>query len=205
MQLSSALLQNVVEELSKLPGIGKKSALKLSLHLLKQSRESVQQLNNSIQLLKEGVQFCSQCHNLSDQSLCSICSNVHRNRSVICVVEGIQDAIAIENTQQYNGIYHILGGVIAPLDGVSPDQLTLEHLITRLHEEPIQEIIFALSPNIQGDTTIFYIKKKIRESDKYKMTTIARGVSFGGELEYADEFTLAKSIQNRIPIQQYVQ
>jgi len=203
MQLPSSLLENAVAAFSKLPGIGKKTALRLVLHLLKQDENQVQAFGEAIVKLRRDTKFCRKCHNVSDGELCSICSNTARKKEVVCVVETIRDVIAIESTQQFSGTYHLLGGVISPLDGVGPDQLNIESLLTRVDQEGVQEIIFALSPNIQGDTTIYYIQKKL-ESKPVQITTIARGISFGGELEYADEMTLARSIANRQPIEKYV-
>lgn len=203
MQYSSALLEKAVQEFTKLPGIGKKTALRLVLHLIKQPLSEVQQFSNSIAQLRSDLKFCTKCHNISDDVLCSICSNPMRKQNIICVVENIRDVIAIENTQQFNGVYHVLGGIISPLDGVGPDQLNIESLQRRLQEQEVEELIFALNPNIQGDTTIYYIQKKIHSH--IKITTIARGIAFGGELEYADEMTLAKSISNRLPVESYMQ
>ncbi len=203
MHLPSILLQNAVAEFSKLPGIGKKTALRLVLHLLKQDVNNVQYFGDTIAKMRRDIQFCHRCHNISDGDICSTCSNTMRNQNLICVVENIRDVIAIESTQQYNGTYHVLGGIISPLDGVGPDQLNIETLVSRIEKEQTEEIIFALSPNIQGDTTIYYIQKKIGHHP-CNVTTIARGIAFGGELEYADEMTLARSLTNRLPVQQYV-
>jgi len=204
MQLPSQLLENAVAEFAKLPGIGKKTALRLVLHLLKQEVDEVSHFGETISRMRKEVQFCKRCSNISDTQVCSICSNTTgRNQQLICVVENIRDVIAIESTQQYNGTYHVLGGIISPLDGVGPDQLNIETLISRVKEEETKELLFALNPNIQGDTTIYYIQRKLGQTN-CKVTTIARGISFGGELEYADEMTLARSITNRLPIEQYV-
>lgn len=203
MQFSSAYVENAVAAFSKLPGIGKKTALRLVLHVLKQDEDWVNSFTSSIYNLKTKVKFCSRCHNISDAVLCSICSNTMRKQNIICVVENIKDVIAIESTQQFNGVYHVLGGLISPLDGIGPEALTIESLIQRIKSENPEEIIFALNATILGDTTIYYIQKKL-ENTTCKITTIARGVSFGGELEYADELTLAKSFANRLPVQQYV-
>ncbi|MCG9900671.1 MAG: recombination mediator RecR [Hydrotalea sp.] len=203
MQLPSSLLENAVAEFSKLPGVGKKTALRLVLHLLKKEVGDVNRLADALTKMRQEIQFCKRCFNISDGEICSICTNTMRQQNTICVVENIRDVIAIESTQQFNGVYHVLGGVISPLDGVGPEQLNVESLIARIEEEQIDEIIFALSPNIQGDTTIYYIQKRLG-AGKCKVTTIARGVAFGGELEYADEMTLARSLQNRLPVQQYV-
>jgi len=203
MIFSSSLLENAVNEFAKLPGIGKKTALRLVLHLIKQDEKEVLQFSDTIAVLRKEIKFCSRCHNISDKSLCNICSNTARKQDVICVVESIRDVIAIESTQQFSGTYHVLGGIISPLDGVGPDQLNIEPLINRITKENTQEIIFALNPNIQGDTTVYYISRKLNNAP-VKITTIARGIAFGGELEYADEMTLAKSISNRIPIEHYI-
>ena len=203
MQLPSLLLQDAVNEFSKLPGIGKKTALRLVLHLLKQDVAEVMQFSEIISRMRKEIKFCQRCSNISDADICSICANSLRNQNLICVVENVRDVIAIESTQQYNGTYHVLGGVISPLDGIGPDQLSIEPLVQRIQKEETEELIFALNPNIQGDTTIYYIQKKMQQS-QCKVTTIARGIAFGGELEYADEMTLARSISNRLPVAQYV-
>lgn len=203
MQLPSSLLENAVAEFSKLPGIGKKTALRLVLHLLKQEIEITNQFGETLMKMRKEIQFCQNCYNISDGKICSICANTARQKHVICVVENIRDVIAIENTQQYNGTYHVLGGIISPLDGIGPEQLTIDSLIERVKKEEVTELIFALNPTIQGDTTIYYIQKKLANVH-CKVTTIARGIAFGGELEYADEMTLGKSISNRQPIQQYI-
>jgi recombination protein RecR len=201
MQLPSHLLEQAVNEFSKLPGIGKKTALRLVLHLLKQDPEKVQAFTEAVNKVRLETFLCQRCFNISDTILCAICSNPMRKKDQICVVESIRDVIAIESTQQFNGTYHVLGGIISPLDGVGPDQLHIEPLLQRVKEEDTQEIIFALNPTIQGDTTIYYIQKKLQPST-VKITTIARGIAFGGELEYADEMTLARSLQHRMPVEQ---
>jgi recombination protein RecR len=203
MQFSSSLLENVVNEFAKLPGIGKKTALRLVLHLLKQDSKEVTHFSEVIAKMRSEIKFCHRCFNVADGDICSICSNSMRKQEMICVVENIRDVIAIESTQQYNGTYHVLGGVISPLDGIGPDQLNIESLINRIEKEKTEELIFALSPNIQGDTTIYYIQKKLQPKN-IRITTIARGIAFGGELEYADEMTLARSLQNRLPVEKYV-
>ena len=203
MQFSSQLLENAVNEFAKLPGIGKKTALRLVLHLLKQEENNVQQFSEVIAKMRNEIKFCQRCYNVADGDICSICANSMRKQETICVVENIRDVIAIESTQQYNGTYHVLGGIISPLDGVGPDQLNIESLVNRVQKEKTEEIIFALNPNIQGDTTIYYIQKKLQHTN-IQITTIARGIAFGGELEYADEMTLARSLQNRLPIEKYV-
>lgn len=203
MQLSSQLLEKAVSAFAKLPGIGKKTALRLVLHLLKQEPADVAQLSEAITRLRNEIRFCTRCGNIADGPQCSICLNPGRKQQLICVVESIRDVIAIESTQQYNGVYHILGGIISPLDGVGPDQLTIDALLERIKTEKTEELIFALNPTIQGDTTIYYIQKKLQDHP-IRVTTIARGVAFGGELEYADEMTLARSLQNRLPVDRYV-
>ncbi len=204
MHLSSQLLDAAVKEFSKLPGIGKKTALRLVLHLLKQENKDVKQFSEIISRMRDDIKFCTCCFNISDNDLCTICLNPGRKKEIICVVENIRDVIAIESTEQFNGSYHVLGGVISPLDGIGPDQLTIEPLISRIAIEKTKEIVFALNPTIQGDTTIYYIRKKLNDP-AIRFTTIARGISFGGELEYADEMTLAKSIRNRLPVDSYIQ
>jgi recombination protein RecR len=203
MQFSSSLLENAVNEFARLPGVGKKTALRMVLHFLKQEVEEVESFSETISRMRRDIKFCQRCHNVSDADICSICANSLRNQRIICVVENIRDVIAIENTQQFSGTYHILGGVISPLDGIGPDQLQIESLISRLAKEQTEELVFALSPNIQGDTTIYYIQKKMQNL-QCRVTTIARGIAFGGELEYADELTLGRSLQNRMPVDRYI-
>jgi recombination protein RecR len=202
MQFSSALLENAVDEFARLPGIGKKTALRLVLHLLKMDASGVQGFGETLIKMRQEIKFCQRCYNVADADICSICSNSMRKQELICVVESIRDVIAIESTQQYSGTYHVLGGIISPLDGVGPDQLNIESLISRVQKEGTQELIFALNPTIQGDTTIYYIQKKLQGA-RIRITTIARGIAFGGELEYADEMTLARSITNRLPVESY--
>jgi recombination protein RecR len=209
MIFSSSLLENAVNEFAKLPGIGKKTALRLVLHLIKQDATDVKQFSEIIAKMRNEIKFCSRCYNISDATLCNICSNTMRKKEMLCVVENIRDVIAIESTQQFNGVYHVLGGIISPLDGIGPEQLTIDALVDRVSKEDIEEIIFALSPTIQGDTTIYYISKKLSAAGNgqpkpVKITSIARGIAFGGELEYADEMTLAKSISNRIPVENFI-
>src|SRR5687767_12404508 len=204
MQFSSSLLENAVNEFARLPGIGKKTALRLVLHLLKQNVNDVGQFSDVIARMRQEIKFCQRCCNVADGDICSICANSFRRQDMICVVETIRDVIAIESTQQFNGLYHVLGGIISPLDGIGPDQLNIESLVQRIQKEKTEELIFALNPNIQGDTTIYYIQKKL-QSIPVKITTIARGIAFGGELEYADEMTLARSITNRLPVEKYMQ
>lgn len=203
MNFSSALLENAVNEFSKLPGIGKKTALRLVLHLLKQDEKQVNAFSEAIARMRREIKFCQNCHHISDGEKCSLCTNPARNPKIICVVENIRDVIAIESTQQFSGLYHVLNGIISPLDGISPDQLNIKSLVKRVQHDQAQELIFALNPNIQGDTTIYYISKLLKDVH-VKITTISRGISFGGELEYADEMTLAKSISNRIPVEHYI-
>ncbi len=203
MQFSSALLENAVNEFAKLPGIGKKTALRLVLHLMKQDPSSVRSFGEIVIRMRQEIKFCQRCHNVADGDICAICSNSLRRQELICVVETIRDVIAIESTQQYSGTYHVLGGIISPLDGIGPDELAIESLVNRVQKENTQELIFALSPNIQGDTTIYYIQRKLLPFP-VKATTISRGIAFGGELEYADEMTLARSISNRLPVENYV-
>ncbi|MBR5696563.1 MAG: recombination protein RecR [Paludibacteraceae bacterium] len=195
---SSVLLDDAVKEFSKLPGIGKKTALRLVLHLLRQSREDVEQFGNAFIALRNGIHYCKVCHNISDAEICGICADERRDASQICVVENINEVISIENTQQFHGLYHVLGGVISPVDGIGPSDLAIDELIGRLDAGGVKEVILALSPTMEGDTTNFYLYKKL---SKYEVdiTTIARGVSIGDELEYADEVTLGRSILNRTP------
>ncbi len=203
MIFSSSLLENAVSEFAKLPGIGKKTALRLVLHLIKQDNVDVEHFSNTIATMRNEIRFCKRCFNISDKEICNTCNNPSRKQDVICVVENIRDVIAIESTQQFNGVYHVLGGIISPLDGIGPDQLTIDALVKRITDEHTTELIFALNPNIQGDTTIYYIGRKLNGMN-ITITSIARGIAFGGELEYADEMTLAKSITNRIPVDNYI-
>lgn len=194
----SRLLENAVNEFSKLPGIGRKSALRLVLHLLRQDQEQVSAFGNSLIQLRNEIKHCKICHNISDTEICQICSNASRNTSVICVVENIRDVMSIENTQQYNGLYHVLGGIISPMDGIGPSDLEIGSLIERIQESEVIEIILALSTTMEGDTTNFYIYRKMKEFE-VKISTLARGVSIGDELEYTDEITLGRSLVNRVP------
>lgn len=203
MTFPSTLLENAVNELARLPGIGKKTALRLVLHLVRQPEAEVEHFAETIARMRREIRFCRSCHNLSDTDYCPICTQSNRSSELICVVENVRDVMAIENTQQFNGKYHVLGGVISPLDGIGPDQLQIESLLERVRKEHVRELVFALNPNIQGDTTIYYIGKKLADQ-AVVITTIARGIAFGGELEYADEMTLARSISNRIPVDRYI-
>jgi len=198
MNFSSRLLENAVNEFSKLPGIGQKTALRLVLHLLNQPSEDVGRFSESITRLKKEIRFCKICSNISDAEVCEICSSSKRDKSLICIVEDTRDVMAIENTNQYFGVYHVLGGLISPMDGVGPSELNIEPLVDRVRTAPVQEVILALSATMEGDTTIFYIYKKLKDFP-CKISTIARGIAFGGEIEYADEITLARSIATRVP------
>jgi recombination protein RecR len=204
MIFSSALIENAVNEFARLPGIGKKTALRLVLYLLKQDPAQVQLFGEVITRMRQQIKFCKNCHNVSDEEICSICASSSRNKAIVCVVETIRDVMAIESTQQFNGVYHVLGGIISPIDGIGPEQLNIYSLVDRVQQQHVEEVIMALSPTIEGDTTIYYLSKKLKESP-VKITTIARGIAFGGELEYADEMTLARSISNRLPLESYVQ
>ncbi|MCK5847095.1 MAG: recombination protein RecR [Bacteroidales bacterium] len=197
-QISSVLLKRCVSEFSKLPGIGKKTALRLAIHLLKQKTDYAVSLGSSIIEFREKIKFCKKCHNISEGDLCEICSGIKRNHSQICVVENIQDVISVENTMQYNGIYHILNGVISPMDGVGPMDLNIDSLVQRIENDNVDEIVLALPTTIEGDTTSFFIYKKLSDTVN-SITSIARGVSVGDELEYIDELTLGRSIINRMP------
>lgn len=200
MEYPSKLIEDAVNEVSKLPGIGKKTALRLVLHLLKRDEEQTQTLAQSLTAMRTHVRYCRQCHNLSDHDLCSICASNRRDQSLICVVEDTRDVLAIENTAQYKGLYHVLGGIISPSDGIGPSDLQIDSLLTRLsgpEGEHVREIILAISPTMQGDTTAFYLQKKLRPFN-IRISTIARGVPIGGDLEYADEVTLGRSILSRV-------
>ena len=200
MDFSSKLLENAVYEMSQLPGIGKRTALRLVLHLLKQPGERTANLSNALQQLRSAVKFCSNCHNISDVEVCEICASPKRDETIVCVVEDIRDVMAIENTGQYRGLYHVLGGKISPMEGVGPQDLTITSLVRKAKNGVIKELIFALSPTMEGDTTNFYIYKQLEGLD-LSTSTIARGISVGDELEYADEVTLGRSILNRIPFE----
>lgn len=203
MVFSSKLIEDAVQEFSKLPGIGKKTALRMVLHLLKMQQDDVLRFTGALSQMRSEIKFCTTCHNVSDGDTCTICASPSRNRSQVCVVENIRDVIAIESTQQYNGLYHVLGGILSPLDGIGPDQLNIYSLHDRIKEQDAAELIMALSPTIEGDTTVYYIARQLKDLPVH-ITTIARGIAFGGELEYADEMTLARSIAKRLPIENYV-
>ncbi|WP_430968729.1 recombination mediator RecR [Spongiimicrobium sp. 2-473A-2-J] len=198
MEFSSKLLENAVYEMSQLPGIGKRTALRLVLHLLKQPADQTSRLSKALLHLREDIKFCNNCHNISDVELCEICANPKRDGRLICVVEDIRDVMAIENTGQYRGMYHVLGGKISPMEGIGPQDLTIASLVNKAKQGKVKELIFALSSTMEGDTTNFYIYKQLEELP-LKTSTIARGIAVGDELEYADEVTLGRSILNRIP------
>ncbi|MEQ9374327.1 MAG: recombination mediator RecR [Imperialibacter sp.] len=199
MEFPSKLIEEAVEQFSQFPGIGKKTALRLVLYLLKQEKDQTTRFTQALSNLRENIRYCAECHNISDTEVCSICTSHRRDRSLICVVEDIHDVLAIENTSQYNGLYHVLGGIISPMNGVGPDELNIQTLVDRIagKDGEVQEVILALSATMEGDTTSFYITRKV--SDKgVKVSTIARGIPFGGELEYTDEITLGRSILTRV-------
>lgn len=198
MNFSSKLIEKAVDQFSKLPGVGPKSALRLTLHLLKMNRSEVHDFGQSFIDLINNINYCSECHNISELDVCELCSNPNRDQRTICVVEDIRDVMAIENTHQFKGKYHVLGGILSPLDGIGPEDLNLDSLIEKASSKQVQEVILALSTTMEGDTTNFYIFKKLKEFD-VKMSVIARGVSIGDEIEYADEITLGRSIVNRTP------
>lgn len=200
MNFSSKLLENAVQEIAQLPGIGRRTALRLALYLLKQPKDQTLALSKSLSNLREFVMFCESCHNLSDQKLCEICSNLKRNKKILCVVEDIRDVMAIENTGQFQGIYHVLGGIISPMDGIGPKDLKIDSLVEKVKIGEVEEIIFALSATMEADTTNFYIYKLIQPYS-VKTSTIARGIPVGDELEYTDEVTLGRSILARIPFE----
>lgn len=199
----SRLLENAVNEFAKLPGIGRKSALRLVLHLLKKDLQEVEIFGNSLIQLRTEIKHCKVCHNISDTDICSICSNPSRNPSIICVVENIKDVMSIENTHQFNGLYHVLGGIISPMDGIGPSDLEIDSLVRRVEEGNTEEIILALSTTMEGDTTNFFIFKKLKNTN-IKISTLARGVSIGDELEYTDEVTLGRSIVNRMNFEESI-
>ncbi len=203
MDFSSKLLENAVNEVSRLPGIGKRTALRLVLHLLKQPSENTKFLTEALSRLRENVNSCEKCHNISDTVICAICNNPNRRAEIVCVVEDIRDVMAIESTAQFRGLYHVLGGKISPIEGIGPQNLQIESLVNKVKEGEIKELIFALSSTMEGDTTNFYIYKQIEEFN-ITTSTIARGISVGDELEYADEVTLGRSIVNRIPFEQSI-
>lgn len=198
MEFSSKLIESAVNEFSKLPGIGKKTALRLVLHLLKQDENFTTDIAQSLTDMRQNIKYCKKCHNISDEEVCNICKSHKRDNSIICLVEDTRDVLAIENTSQYNGLYHVLGGIISPIEGIGPEDLTIDSLMERVSssDSEVKEIIFGLSPTMEGDTTAFYISKKVKQFG-IKTSTIARGIPIGGELEYADEITLGRSIVSR--------
>ena len=199
-QYPSQLLERAVQEFSKLPGVGRKTALRLVLHLLRQEDQDVQAFVEAVSRLKHDVCYCKTCHNISDAERCPICADPRRDATTVCVVENIQDVMAVENTQQYQGLYHVLGGVISPMDGIGPSDLEIDSLVKRVEEGGVREVILALSPTMEGDTTNFYIFRKLAPYD-VRISVIARGISVGDELEYTDEVTLGRSIVNRTPFE----
>ncbi len=198
MNFSSKLIEEAVQAFASLPGIGKKTALRLVLHLMNQEREMTDQFADALVKMRHNIKTCERCHNISDEQLCNICTDPRRKNQTICVVEGVRDIMAIEDTAQFKGTYHVLGGVISPIEGIGPGDLNIDTLIQRIEKREAKEVIMAISPTIEGDTTIFFLSKKLEAFD-LKISTIARGVSFGGELEYADELTLGRSIVARVP------
>ncbi|WP_294819470.1 recombination mediator RecR [uncultured Flavobacterium sp.] len=200
MEMSSKLLERAVAEISQLPGIGKRTALRLALHLLRQPGEQTQELASALSRMREEIQFCSHCHNISDVEVCGICANGARDKSVICVVEDVRDVMAIENTGLYKGVYHVLGGKISPIDGIGPGQLTIAPLVEKVRQGGVKELIFALSATMEGDTTNFYIYRQVKDCNIIA-SSIARGIGVGDELEFADEITLGRSIVHRVPFE----
>lgn len=200
MNFSSKLLEDAVNEFSKLPGVGQKTALRLVLHLLNKDQEEVEHFGNAVIRLRREIKHCAICHNISDHQICDICSANKKDKDIICVVEDTRDVMAVENTGQYFGVYHVLGGLISPMDGVGPADLFIDSLVQRVSTTPVKEVILALSATMEGDTTLFYLYKRLKDF-QIPITTIARGIAFGGELEYADEITLGRSIVTRVPYQ----
>jgi recombination protein RecR len=201
MNFSSKLIEKAVDAFTTLPGIGRKTALRLVLHLLKQDKSHTAQFAEAIVQMRENIKECQTCHNLADEAVCQICSDLRRDRSIVCVVENIRDLMAIEDTHQYRGLYHVLGGIISPIEGIGPTELNIDSLTVRAQTGEIREIIMAISPSIEGETTIYYIAKKLQPFG-IQISNIARGVAFGGDLEYTDEITLGRSIAARIPYTQ---
>ncbi|MDX1904422.1 MAG: recombination mediator RecR [Thermonemataceae bacterium] len=197
MNVSSKLIENAINEIAKLPGIGKKSALRLAIYVLKQEESFTESLAGALLALRKNIKYCAKCFNIADEDLCNICKDTQRDVSIVCVVETFKELIAIENTGQYKGVYHVLGGLISPMENIAPEQLQIPSLIERVKNETIKEVILALATSMEGDTTAFYITKKLKDFP-LKITTLARGLPIGGELEYADEITLARSLQTRI-------
>lgn len=195
----SQLLDNAVDQFLRLPGVGRKTALRLVLHMLRQDVQFMDDFTGALQKMRKEIKYCKVCHNISDTDVCPICANSHRDATTVCVVENIQDVLAIENTQQYNGLYHVLGGVISPMDGIGPGDIEIDSLVKRVSDGGVNEVIFALASTMEGDTTNFYISKRLQQYD-VKLSVIARGISVGDELEYTDEVTLGRSILNRVPL-----
>ena len=196
-EFASALLENAVSEFAKLPGIGRKTALRLALYLLKQDKASVRQFGEAVVRMRDEIQYCRECHNISETEVCPICANPRRNASVICVVENVKDVMSVENTRQHTGLYHVLGGLISPMDGIGPQDIEIDSLVERVASGSVKEVILALSATMEGDTTNFYIFRRLAPYPDVKITILARGVSVGNEIEYTDELTLGRSIQNR--------
>lgn len=203
MNFSSKLLEQAVLEFGRLPGVGQKTALRLVLHLLKQPEADVMRFTEALNRLKQEIRYCTTCHNISDHTICEICASHKRDKGLICVVEDTRDVMAIENTNQYHGVYHVLGGLISPMDGIGPSDLQIDSLVSRLEKGGIHEVILALSATMEGDTTIFYLYKKLKDFG-IQISTIARGIAFGGELEYVDEVTLGRSIATRVPYERSI-
>lgn len=204
MNFSSKLIEEAVLEFSKLPGVGKRTALRFVLHMMKQNKTDVERFSNAFLKLRSELVYCNNCYNVSDNQLCDVCSNPHRDKSTVCVVEDVRDFMAIENTQQYRGVYHVLGGIISPMDGIGPSDLNIEPLVKKVATGEVKEVIMALSTTMEGDTTNFYIYKRLKEYN-IAVSTIARGISIGDEIEYADEITLGRSIINRTPYENSLQ
>jgi len=203
MVFSSKLIEDAVNSFCRLPGIGKKTALRMVMHLLKEDKEQVAYFSETITKMRNGISFCPECNNISDGDLCGICKDPTRRKDLICVVENIRDVISIESTRQFNGLYHVLGGLLSPLDGIGPDQIMIGNLVQKIGAGKVSELIMALNPTIEGDTTVYYISKQIKDS-VVKVTGIARGISFGSELEYTDELTLGRAITKRLPVEHYI-
>jgi recombination protein RecR len=203
MNFTSRLIEDAVAEFERLPGIGKKTALRLVLHMLRQPADYTDRFAGALTKLRNEIRYCKECFNISEGDVCAICLNQRRNRAQVCVVENIRDVIAIESTEQFQGLYHVLGGVISPLEGIGPEQLTVNALVERVKRNEIKEAIMALNPTMEGDTTIFYLSKKL-EPLNVQVTTLARGIAFGGDMEYVDDLTLARSIATRRPYENYL-
>ena len=196
----SKLLEDIVGEFSKLPGIGRRTALRLSMYVLRMEQDDVKRMTGAIDRFRDDIKYCTHCNNLSDTSVCSICSNTSRDRSVVCVVEQVGDVLSIENTRQYNGLYHVLGGVISPMQGIAPSDLKIDLLLDNIAKGEVKEVILAISATVEGETTLFYISRRLEQFPHVKITSIARGIGFGDEIEYADELTIAHALHNRMPV-----